>query len=75
MVFTANLQRHVVSPTVEVPGATVREALDRVFAAPPALRSTQLPSAPAAAADRAAALRGPREVGGQVLDQRARDQG
>jgi sulfur-carrier protein len=39
VVFTANLQRHVASPTVEVPGATVREALDRVFAAAPALRS------------------------------------
>ena len=38
VVFTANLQRHVLAPRVEVPGATVREALDRVFADNPRLR-------------------------------------
>ena len=38
VVFTANLQRHVAAPRVEVPGATVREALDRVFADNPRLR-------------------------------------
>lgn len=36
--FTVNLQRHVECPTVEVTGATVREALDQVFAANPRLR-------------------------------------
>ena len=30
--FTANLQRHLSCPPVEVPGTTVREVLDRVFA-------------------------------------------
>jgi sulfur-carrier protein len=39
VVFTANLQRHVPSPAVDVAGATVREALEVVFAATPALRS------------------------------------
>ena len=39
MVFTANLQRHVACPPTEVPGATVREALEAVFAGNPALRS------------------------------------
>jgi molybdopterin converting factor small subunit len=29
--FTANLQRHVSCPAVEVAGATVRDALDAVF--------------------------------------------
>lgn len=36
--FTQNLKRHVDCPTVEVPGATVREVLDRVFAENPRLR-------------------------------------
>jgi molybdopterin synthase sulfur carrier subunit len=30
--FTANLQRHVACPPVDVPGATVREVLDAAFA-------------------------------------------
>ena len=37
--FTQNLQRHVECPTVDVGGATVREALEQVFAANPRLRS------------------------------------
>jgi hypothetical protein len=32
VVFTPHLQRHVASPTCEVAGATVRAALDAVFA-------------------------------------------
>jgi len=36
--FTPNLRRHVDCPTVEVPGATVREVLDRVFVDNPRLR-------------------------------------
>lgn len=36
--FTPNLQRHVPSPTVTAPGATVREVLERVFADNPRLR-------------------------------------
>ena len=39
VVFTANLQRHVSCPPVEVAGATVREALEAVFAGNPMLRS------------------------------------
>ena len=31
VVFTENLQRHVPCPPTEASGATVREALDRVF--------------------------------------------
>ena len=38
MTFTPNLRRHVPCPTVEVPGATVREVLDQVFADNPRLR-------------------------------------
>jgi hypothetical protein len=38
VVFTANLKRHVECPNVEVPGATVREVLDRVFEGSPRLR-------------------------------------
>ena len=30
--FTANLQRHVACPPVEVPGETVRDVLDAAFA-------------------------------------------
>ncbi len=36
--FTANLQRHLACPPMEVPGATVREALEAVFAGNPRLR-------------------------------------
>jgi molybdopterin synthase sulfur carrier subunit len=38
VVFTPNLQRHVEAPPTDVPGATVREVLDQVFAANPRLR-------------------------------------
>jgi hypothetical protein len=38
VVFTPNLKRHVDCPDVAVPGATVREVLDRVFADHPRLR-------------------------------------
>jgi molybdopterin synthase sulfur carrier subunit len=31
VMFTDNIQRHVSCPTVEVPGGTVREALEAVF--------------------------------------------
>jgi len=31
VVFTENLQRHVACPPVEVPGATVRDALENAF--------------------------------------------
>ena len=37
--FTANLERHLPVPTVEVPGATVRAVLDAVFDGNPRLRS------------------------------------
>lgn len=37
--FTANIQRHVACPDTRVAGATVREALDAVFAANPQARS------------------------------------
>jgi hypothetical protein len=36
--FTPNIQRHVVCPSVEAPGATVREVLDKVFADNPQAR-------------------------------------
>ena len=36
--FTANLQRHVACPPTEVPGRTVREVLDAVFADNPRAR-------------------------------------
>ena len=32
VVFTANIQRHVLCPEVEASGCTVREVLDNVFA-------------------------------------------
>lgn len=38
VVFTQNLQRHVECPPVSVDGATVREALERVFAGNERLR-------------------------------------
>jgi len=37
--FTPNLRRHLACPTVEARGATVREALDDVFAANDKLRA------------------------------------
>jgi molybdopterin synthase sulfur carrier subunit len=37
--FTANIQRHVPCPDAVVPGGTIREALDAVFAANPRARS------------------------------------
>ena len=36
--FTANLQRHVACPPMDASGKSVREALDVVFAANPAVR-------------------------------------
>ena len=36
--FTGNLQRLIAAPPADVPGATVREALDAVFARNPRLR-------------------------------------
>ena len=36
--FTANLQRHVATPTLDVEGASVRIALEAVFATNPRLR-------------------------------------
>ena len=39
VVFTPNLERHIAAPPAEVPGATVRELLDRVFEDNPKLRS------------------------------------
>ena len=38
IVFTANLNRHLECPEQEVPGGTVRDALDAVFAQNPRLR-------------------------------------
>lgn len=37
--FTANIQRHVACPDRVVPGRTIREALDAVFAGNPRARS------------------------------------
>jgi hypothetical protein len=37
--FTQNLKRHLSAPRAEVPGATVREALEAVFDDNPMLRS------------------------------------
>lgn len=37
--FTANIQRHVACPDVEVPGSSVREVLDRLFDANPRARA------------------------------------
>lgn len=39
VVFTPNLERHVSCPPLDVPGASVREALEAVFAVNPAVRS------------------------------------
>ena len=38
VVFTANLQRHVACPPMDVGGSTVRQALEAVFAANPTVR-------------------------------------
>jgi len=38
VVFTPNVQRHVACPEAEVPGGTVREVMDNVFAANPQAR-------------------------------------
>lgn len=38
VVFTKNLQRHVPCPSVEAPGATLREVMDAVFARNPQVR-------------------------------------
>lgn len=37
--FTQNIQRHVACPSGQVPGRTVREVLDHVFAGNPRARS------------------------------------
>jgi molybdopterin converting factor small subunit len=37
--FTANLKRHIAAPPANVAGGTVRDALEKVFAANPPLRS------------------------------------
>jgi len=37
--FTSNLQRHLACPAADVSGTTVADALDRVFAENPQLRS------------------------------------
>ena len=39
VVFTANIQRHVVCPQTEASGSTVRDVLDKVFADNPQARS------------------------------------
>lgn len=39
VVFTANIQRHVACPDIEVPGGTVRDVLDNVFKLNPKARS------------------------------------
>jgi molybdopterin synthase sulfur carrier subunit len=38
VVFTQNIQRHVVCPDADVEGSTVREVLERVFAENPQAR-------------------------------------
>ncbi|MBL8888940.1 MAG: MoaD/ThiS family protein [Planctomycetaceae bacterium] len=45
VVFTANLQRHVSLPPVTVPGQTVREVLEAVFALNPQARGYVLDEA------------------------------
>jgi sulfur-carrier protein len=39
VVFTQNIQRHVVCPDAEVEGSTVRQVLEKVFADNPQARS------------------------------------
>ncbi|MCC6779599.1 MAG: MoaD/ThiS family protein [Hyphomicrobiales bacterium] len=39
VVFTSNIQRHVECPQAQAQGGTVREVLERVFAANPQARS------------------------------------
>ncbi len=36
--FTDNIQRHIVCPSMEVPGQTVREILEQVFVHQPLMR-------------------------------------
>ena len=38
VVFTSNIQRHVVCPDVDAPGHSVREVLDKVFTENPQAR-------------------------------------
>ena len=66
IVFTPNIQRHVVCPDTEAAGGSVREVLDNVFAANPQARSYVL--------DDQAALRKHMVifVDGQILRDRAR---
>ncbi len=42
VIFTPTLQRHVECPALDVPGATVRAALDQVFVRNPQLRGYML---------------------------------
>lgn len=37
--FTANIQRHIPCPPMQVPGQTIREILEQVFAYQPLMRS------------------------------------
>ncbi len=64
--FTPNIQRHVACPDAELPGATVREVLDTLFAGNPQARSYVL--------DDQAALRRHMTifVDGQVIGDRVR---
>ena len=39
VIFTPNIQRHVVCPDIEAAGRTVREVLDNVFAGNPQARA------------------------------------
>jgi hypothetical protein len=39
VIFTPNIQRHVICPDGEVPGGTVREVLENVFANNPQARA------------------------------------
>jgi sulfur-carrier protein len=38
VVFTANIQRHVVCPDADAPGHSVREVLDKIFTENPQVR-------------------------------------
>ena len=46
VVFTPNIQRHVICPNTEVAGRTVREVLDNVFAGNPQARPYVLDDQP-----------------------------
>jgi molybdopterin synthase sulfur carrier subunit len=39
VIFTPNIQRHIVCPEAEAPGCTVREVLENVFTGNPQARS------------------------------------